>query len=112
MRIAQIAPLHERVPPKFYGGTERVVSGPAIGGFGVTAGSTLKEAKGRVLGELGAATSAQEVIDPAQSCDPHSPWRIVILNPSPSLSIRLKIIRIMIGGPYEMTSHGTGLPPC
>ena len=26
MRIAQIAPLHERVPPKFYGGTERVVS--------------------------------------------------------------------------------------
>jgi glycosyltransferase involved in cell wall biosynthesis len=26
MQIAQIAPLHERVPPKFYGGTERVVS--------------------------------------------------------------------------------------
>jgi len=26
MRIAQIAPLHEAVPPKFYGGTERVVS--------------------------------------------------------------------------------------
>src|SRR3974377_1768797 len=26
MRIAQIAPLHESVPPKFYGGTERVVS--------------------------------------------------------------------------------------
>ena len=26
MRIAQIAPLHERVPPVFYGGTERVVS--------------------------------------------------------------------------------------
>ncbi len=26
MRIAQIAPLHERVPPRFYGGTERVVS--------------------------------------------------------------------------------------
>ena len=26
MRIAQIAPLHERVPPKLYGGTERVVS--------------------------------------------------------------------------------------
>jgi glycosyltransferase involved in cell wall biosynthesis len=26
MRIAQIAPLHERVPPKHYGGTERVVS--------------------------------------------------------------------------------------
>ena len=26
MRIAQIAPLHERVPPMFYGGTERVVS--------------------------------------------------------------------------------------
>ena len=26
MRIAQIAPLHECVPPKFYGGTERVVS--------------------------------------------------------------------------------------
>lgn len=26
MRIAQIAPLHERVPPKGYGGTERVVS--------------------------------------------------------------------------------------
>jgi glycosyltransferase involved in cell wall biosynthesis len=26
MRIAQIAPLYERVPPKFYGGTERVVS--------------------------------------------------------------------------------------
>lgn len=25
MRIAQIAPLFERVPPKFYGGTERVV---------------------------------------------------------------------------------------
>jgi glycosyltransferase involved in cell wall biosynthesis len=26
MRIAQIAPLAERVPPKLYGGTERVVS--------------------------------------------------------------------------------------
>jgi glycosyltransferase involved in cell wall biosynthesis len=26
MRIAQIAPLAERVPPKFYGGTERIVS--------------------------------------------------------------------------------------
>ena len=26
MRIAQIAPLYERVPPRFYGGTERVVS--------------------------------------------------------------------------------------
>jgi glycosyltransferase involved in cell wall biosynthesis len=26
MRIAQIAPLHEAVPPKYYGGTERVVS--------------------------------------------------------------------------------------
>jgi len=26
MRIAQIAPLHEAVPPLFYGGTERVVS--------------------------------------------------------------------------------------
>jgi hypothetical protein len=26
MRIAQIAPLQERVPPRLYGGTERVVS--------------------------------------------------------------------------------------
>ncbi len=26
MRIAQIAPLHEAVPPRFYGGTERIVS--------------------------------------------------------------------------------------
>jgi glycosyltransferase involved in cell wall biosynthesis len=26
MRIAQVAPLHERVPPKMYGGTERIVS--------------------------------------------------------------------------------------
>jgi hypothetical protein len=26
MRIAQIAPLYESVPPRFYGGTERVVS--------------------------------------------------------------------------------------
>jgi len=26
MKIAQVAPLYERVPPKFYGGTERVVS--------------------------------------------------------------------------------------
>src|SRR5215472_10080561 len=26
MRIAQIAPLAERIPPKLYGGTERVVS--------------------------------------------------------------------------------------
>ena len=26
MRIAQIAPLYERVPPRLYGGTERVVS--------------------------------------------------------------------------------------
>ena len=26
MRIAQIAPLTEAIPPKFYGGTERVVS--------------------------------------------------------------------------------------
>ena len=26
MRIAQIAPLIESVPPRFYGGTERVVS--------------------------------------------------------------------------------------
>ncbi len=25
MKIAQIAPLFERVPPKLYGGTERVV---------------------------------------------------------------------------------------
>lgn len=26
MRIAQVAPLHEAVPPRSYGGTERVVS--------------------------------------------------------------------------------------
>ena len=26
MRIAQVAPLYESVPPKFYGGTERVAS--------------------------------------------------------------------------------------
>src|SRR5262245_55827121 len=26
MRIAQISPLYESVPPKFYGGTERIVS--------------------------------------------------------------------------------------
>src|SRR5437879_5421674 len=26
LRIAQVAPLHESVPPKLYGGTERVVS--------------------------------------------------------------------------------------
>ena len=26
MRIAQVAPLHESVPPKRYGGTERIVS--------------------------------------------------------------------------------------
>jgi glycosyltransferase involved in cell wall biosynthesis len=26
MRIAQVAPLHESVPPRYYGGTERVVS--------------------------------------------------------------------------------------
>jgi hypothetical protein len=26
MRIAQIAPLDESVPPKLYGGTERIVS--------------------------------------------------------------------------------------
>lgn len=26
MKIAQIAPLYEAVPPKFYGGTERVVA--------------------------------------------------------------------------------------
>ena len=26
MRIAQVAPLQEAVPPRFYGGTERVVS--------------------------------------------------------------------------------------
>ena len=26
MRIAQVSPLHEAVPPRFYGGTERVVS--------------------------------------------------------------------------------------
>src|ERR1700741_2742914 len=26
MRIAQVAPLHESVPPRLYGGTERVVS--------------------------------------------------------------------------------------
>jgi len=26
LRIAQLAPLYERIPPKFYGGTERVVS--------------------------------------------------------------------------------------
>jgi len=25
MKIAQVAPLHESVPPKTYGGTERVV---------------------------------------------------------------------------------------
>jgi hypothetical protein len=27
MRIAEVAPLAESVPPKLYGGTERVVSG-------------------------------------------------------------------------------------
>src|SRR5215467_10410972 len=26
MRIAQVAPLYERVPPLYYGGTERIVS--------------------------------------------------------------------------------------
>jgi hypothetical protein len=40
MRIAQIAPLHEAVPPKLYGGTERVVSyltETLVGlGYGVT----------------------------------------------------------------------------
>ena len=34
MRIAQIAPLHEAVPPKLYGGTERVVSYPDRGAGG------------------------------------------------------------------------------
>ena len=26
MKIAQVAPLHKRVPPRLYGGTERIVS--------------------------------------------------------------------------------------
>ncbi|TIW14695.1 MAG: glycosyltransferase family 4 protein, partial [Mesorhizobium sp.] len=26
MRIAHVAPLHESVPPRLYGGTERIVS--------------------------------------------------------------------------------------
>ena len=26
MRIAQVSPLYERVPPRYYGGTERIVS--------------------------------------------------------------------------------------
>ena len=26
MRIAQVAPLYEAVPPRLYGGTERIVS--------------------------------------------------------------------------------------
>jgi hypothetical protein len=26
MRIAQVAPSYESVPPKYYGGTERIVS--------------------------------------------------------------------------------------
>jgi hypothetical protein len=26
MKVAQVAPLYESVPPKFYGGTERIVS--------------------------------------------------------------------------------------
>jgi hypothetical protein len=26
LRIAQVAPLYESVPPKLYGGTERIVS--------------------------------------------------------------------------------------
>ena len=26
MRIAQVAPLYEAVPPRFYGGTERIVA--------------------------------------------------------------------------------------
>jgi len=26
LRIAQVAPLHESVPPRLYGGTERIVS--------------------------------------------------------------------------------------
>jgi hypothetical protein len=30
MRIAQVAPLYEAVPPRLYGGTERIVAGEQV----------------------------------------------------------------------------------
>jgi glycosyltransferase involved in cell wall biosynthesis len=71
MRIALVAPLAEAVPPKLYGGTERVVSWLAEELVRQAQGHLVHErgvAHGGNLFHLGAATP--------QTCgNPLSPWQ-------------------------------------
>ncbi len=71
MRIAQVAPLYERVPPKFYGGTERVVSylteelvrqGHEVTLF--ASGDSITAAKLRPVCERALRLEGKKVVDP------------------------------------------------
>jgi glycosyltransferase involved in cell wall biosynthesis len=71
MRIAQVAPLYERVPPKLYGGTERVVSYLADEcvrqGHDVTlfaSGDSITRAKLRPVCERALRLEGKRIIDP------------------------------------------------
>lgn len=71
MRIAQIAPLFESVPPKFYGGTERVVDNLARGliaaGHDVTvfcSGDSTTQAHAKAIWPVALRLSRKKIIDP------------------------------------------------
>lgn len=71
MRVAQVAPLYERVPPKLYGGTERVVSylteELVRQGHDVTlfaSGDSVSCAKLRAVCERSLRLEGKKVVDP------------------------------------------------
>ena len=71
MRIAQVAPLYESVPPKYYGGTERVVSYLTEElvrlGHDVTlfaSGDSVTEAALRPVRERALRLEGRKIIDP------------------------------------------------
>jgi glycosyltransferase involved in cell wall biosynthesis len=70
MRIAQIAPLYEDVPPRLYGGTERVVSHLTEALVALGHDVTLFASAGsRTAGRLVACRDQALRLDPELSCD-------------------------------------------
>src|SRR6187549_3249322 len=66
MRIAQIAPLYEAVPPRLYGGTERVVAHLTDALVNLGHDVTLfSSAEARTLGRLAAVRDQAIRLDPA-----------------------------------------------
>jgi len=66
MRIAQVAPLYEAVPPRLYGGTERVVAHltDALVGLGHSV-TLFSSAEAQTLGKLAAVRDQAIRLDPA-----------------------------------------------